>query len=76
MQNIDKGEIRCFHCDKLLAKANGTGILEIKCHRCKKYNLYILPKSKDSVSIQQFLINKGDVKTQHLINNQKTIERR
>jgi phage FluMu protein Com len=69
MQNIDKEEIRCFHCDKLLAKANGTGILEIKCHRCKKYNLYLLKKGGDS--IQQLLINKGAVKLQHLINNQK-----
>jgi phage FluMu protein Com len=74
MQNVDRREIRCFYCDKLLAKAHGTGILEIKCHRCKKYNLYLLKKGRDS--IQQLLINKGDVKTQHLINNKKIIERR
>ena len=28
-------EIRCPHCKKLLLKGNFTGVLEIKCNKCK-----------------------------------------
>jgi phage FluMu protein Com len=62
MKNNGEMVIRCPRCGKLLAKARGIGILEIKCHRCKKYNLYLLTKSKGSVSIPQSLVNKGDIR--------------
>ena len=36
----EKEEIRCIKCAKLLAKAAGSGFIEIKCPRCKEFNLF------------------------------------
>jgi len=32
-------EIRCTKCNRLLAKVNITGTIEVKCDKCNKINL-------------------------------------
>lgn len=34
-------EIRCKQCNKLLAKENMKGVLEIKCARCGSVNVIV-----------------------------------
>ena len=33
-------DFRCFQCNRLLARIEGEGKVEIKCPRCKQMNLY------------------------------------
>ena len=33
-------DFRCSQCNRLLAKIEGTGTVEVKCPRCKAMNLY------------------------------------
>ncbi|EAT8444010.1 Com family DNA-binding transcriptional regulator [Salmonella enterica subsp. enterica serovar Bonariensis] len=37
--------VRCRHCNKLLARASGFDFIEVKCPRCKTLNIITSPSA-------------------------------
>ncbi|EAP3579022.1 Com family DNA-binding transcriptional regulator [Salmonella enterica] len=38
-------DVRCRHCNKLLARASCFGFIEVKCPRCKTLNIITSPSA-------------------------------
>ncbi|EOF6319753.1 Com family DNA-binding transcriptional regulator [Salmonella enterica] len=37
--------VRCLHCNKLLARASSFDFIEVKCPRCKTLNIITSPSA-------------------------------